>query len=103
LKRAGGGNADVGKSLRLSLHILEIDTADFHIPSAPTATDILTPSRQKGASPASLTFTRFRLIFRLEKSTPFCGNWNWKRGVPQIAVGICNFSFTQHQRMIGVD
>jgi hypothetical protein len=30
-----------------------------------------------------------------------CGNWNWKRGVPQVAVGICNFSFTQHQRMIG--
>lgn len=30
-------------------------------------------------------------------------DWNWKRGVPQIAVGICNFSFTQHQRMIGVD
>lgn len=34
-------------------HILEIDTADFHIPSAPAATASMTKSKLKGVSPSS--------------------------------------------------
>jgi hypothetical protein len=34
-------------------HILEIDTADFHIASAPAATASMTQSTRKGVSPSS--------------------------------------------------
>ncbi len=49
---------------------LEIETTDFHIPSAPAATAKLTQNQiPKGPSPVRPTFAPFRLILRLEKAT----------------------------------
>ena len=57
-----------GKRLPTALpQTLEIDRADFHIPSAPTASmnQFQIP---KGQNPLRRSFASFRLIFRLEKT-----------------------------------
>jgi len=58
-----------GKRLPTALpQTLEIDRADFHIPSAPTASmnQFQIP---KGQNPLRRSFASFRLIFRVEKTT----------------------------------
>ena len=62
-----------GKRLPTALpQTSEIDSADFHIPSAPTASmnRIQIP---KGQNPLRLPFASFRLIFGLEKTAPLPG------------------------------
>jgi hypothetical protein len=49
---------------------LEIETTDFHIPSATDTTANLTQNQNpKGPSPVRLTFAPFRLILQLEKTS----------------------------------
>jgi hypothetical protein len=51
---------------------LEIETTDFHIPSATDTTANLTQNQNpKGPSPVRLTFAPFRLILQLEKTVHF--------------------------------
>jgi len=66
---------------------LEIETTDFHIPSAPAATvNLIQNQNPKGPSPVRLPFASFRLILQLEK-TPrlrvrrrrFPVYWTWRR------------------------
>jgi hypothetical protein len=47
---------------------VEIDSADFHIPSPPAATASVTSSPQRKEPRFPLPFDSFRLIFRLEKT-----------------------------------
>ena len=49
---------------------LEIEKADFHIPSTPDTTAKLTQNKSpKGPSSVRLTFAPFRLTLRLEKTS----------------------------------